>query len=226
MLELGQPMHAFDTDTLSGGIVVRRAQAGETPEAARRRDVALDPEFLVITDEGGALALAGVMGGFDSRVTDTTRNVFLEGAHFAPAAIIGRARKLGLHTDASHRFERGVDPQLPRCRDRARHAVAARDCRRQRRPDHRGAACRKHLPSRAPITLRRERLARVLDLVVADAEVERILVALGMAVEPSADGWHATPPTRRFDIAIEEDLIEEVARIHGYERVPDARAAR
>src|SRR5690606_10864088 len=114
MLELGQPMHAFDRDLLRGPVGVRRARAGETLKLLDGRDAALDGEFLAITDADRVVALAGVMGGFDTRVTDATRNVFLEAAHFAPAAIIGRSRRLGLHTDAAHRFERGVDPQLPR----------------------------------------------------------------------------------------------------------------
>ena len=114
MLELGQPMHAFDRDLLKGPVGVRRARGGESVKLLDGRDVALDDDFVVITDAGRVVGLAGVMGGFDTRVTDATRNVFLEAAHFAPAAIIGRGRKLGLHTDAGHRFERGVDPQLPR----------------------------------------------------------------------------------------------------------------
>ncbi|MFZ0871120.1 MAG: phenylalanine--tRNA ligase subunit beta, partial [Rhodanobacter sp.] len=114
MLELGQPLHAFDNDTLQGDIVVRHAGAGETLKLLDGSEPKLDEGFVLIADEHKALAVAGVMGGFDSRVTDATRNIFLESAHFAPAAIMGRARKLGMHTDASHRFERGVDPELPR----------------------------------------------------------------------------------------------------------------
>src|SRR3546814_2307440 len=114
MLELGQPMHAFDRDLLHGPVGVRLAREGEALTLLDGRDVVVDPGFLVITDNDRAVALAGVMGGFDTRVTETTKNVFLEAAHFAPSAVIGRGRKLGLHTDASHRFERGVDPELPR----------------------------------------------------------------------------------------------------------------
>src|SRR5690606_26871424 len=114
MLELGQPMHAFDRDLLQGPVGVRRARKGEMLKLLDGRETVLDDEFLAITDADRVVALAGVMGGFDTRVTDATRNVFLEAAHFAPAAIMGRSRKLGMHTDAAHRFERGVDPQLPR----------------------------------------------------------------------------------------------------------------
>ncbi|HZW50286.1 MAG TPA: phenylalanine--tRNA ligase subunit beta, partial [Rudaea sp.] len=114
MLELGQPMHAYDMARLEGPIHVRHARAGEIVKLLDGNEHALAPEFLVIADAKNTLGLAGIMGGFDSRVVDTTRDIFLEAAHFAPAAIMGRARKLGLHTDASHRFERGVDPELPR----------------------------------------------------------------------------------------------------------------
>lgn len=219
MLELGQPLHAFDNDLLRGTLVVRRAHADEPLTLLDGSAVTLDADFLVIADEANALALAGIMGGHASRVTDATRNVFLESAHFAPTAIMGRARRLGLHTDGSHRFERGVDPQLPRrALERASDLLI-------------GIAGGKAgpivevvdadaLPRREAIMLRRARLARVLDLEIADSEVERILAALGLSVERRADGWCATPPSWRFDLAIEEDLIEEVARVHGYERLP------
>src|SRR5690606_3862454 len=157
--------------------------------------------------------------GDDTRVTATTRNVFLEAAHFAPAAIIGRGRRLGLHTDAGHRFERGVDPELPRAAIEAATRVIMQVAGGRPGPVTE-AVLPEHLPKREAIPLRRARLARVLGAGVEDAEVGRILRALDMQVEETADGWLATPPSRRFDLAIEEDLIEEVARIHGYDRVP------
>ncbi|WP_119718703.1 phenylalanine--tRNA ligase subunit beta [Cognatilysobacter tabacisoli] len=219
MIELGQPMHAFDRALLRGPIGVRRARDGERVTLLDGREVALDPQFLAITDADRVVALAGVMGGLDTRVTDATTSVFLEAAHFAPAAIIGRGRKLGLHTDAGHRFERGVDPDLPRIAiEYATRLVL--DAAGGTPGPLVEAALDAHLPQPQAITLRRDRLARVLGLTVADAEVERILGALGMAVVPMADGWRVTAPSRRFDIAIEEDLIEEIARIHGYDRVP------
>jgi len=219
MLELGQPMHAFDADLLTGPIGVRRARSGESLKLLDGRSVDVDGEFLVITDADRPVALAGIMGGFDSRVTDASRRVFLEAAHFAPDAIIGRSRKLGLHTDASHRFERGVDPQLPRrAIERATQLIL------QVAGGVPGpvleASLPEHLREPSPVRLRRTRLARVLGAVVTDGEVERILSALGMRVSGDADGWQVTPPSRRFDIAIEEDLIEEIARIHGYDRIP------
>ncbi|MDY1031953.1 phenylalanine--tRNA ligase subunit beta [Stenotrophomonas sp. CFBP8980] len=219
MLDLGQPMHAYDLGTLSGPIGVRRSRAGEALKLLDGRDAALDDSFLVVTDADRPVGLAGLMGGFDTRVTDATTDVFLEAAHFAPAAIMGRGRKLGLHTDAGHRFERGVDPALPRAA--IEHATAlvlelaggtASPVTEALRADD--------LPSPAPIMLRRARITRVLGITIEDAEVERILRALGMDVAAAGEGWQVTAPSRRFDIAIEEDLIEELARIHGYEQIP------
>ena len=219
MLELGQPMHAFDRAKLDGPVGVRAAREGEALRLLDGRDATLDPQFLVVTDADRAVALAGIMGGYDTRVTDATRDVFLESAHFAPGAIIGRGRRLGLHTDASHRFERGVDPALPR--QAIEHATRLiLDVAGGRPGPVAEATVEAHLAAPSPIRLRRQRLARVLGVAVADRDVERILGALGLGVEATGDGWTVTPPTRRFDLAIEEDLIEEVARIHGYDAVP------
>ncbi len=219
MLELGQPMHAFDNDRLSGGVVVRQGRAGERVELLDARSVDIDDGFLVIADDSGAVALAGVMGGLASRVTDDTRNVFLESAHFAPSAIIGRARRLGMHTDASHRFERGVDPQLPRrAIERATELLLA--IAGGRPGPIIEASTIDGAYTRPAVALRRARIARLLGIEISDERVERILSRLDMTVQRTADGWLATPPSRRFDIAIEEDLIEEVARIHGYDEVP------
>lgn len=219
MLELGQPMHAFDLEALHGPIGVRRARAGETLKLLDGRDATLDDGFLAVTDGDRVVALAGLMGGHDTRVTDATRHVFLEAAHFAPAAIMGRGRKLGLHTDAGHRFERGVDPALPRpALELATRLVL--ELAGGRAGPVVEAELREHLPTPAPITLRRARIVRVLGIEIADAEVERILRALGMQVVATGNGWQVTAPSRRFDIALEEDLIEELARIHGYDRLP------
>lgn len=219
MIELGQPMHAFDRGTLQGPVAVRHARDGETLKLLDGRDVALDAQFLVVTDADRPVALAGIMGGHDNRVTDATRDVFLESAHFAPDAIIGRGRRLGLHTDASHRFERGVDPELPRqAIEYATRLIL--DVAGGTPGPVVEAALAAHVPAPQPIRLRRDRLARVLGQSVDDAEVERILRGLGLRVDAVDAGWSVTPPTRRFDLAIEEDLIEEVARIHGYDAVP------
>lgn len=219
MLETGQPMHAFDEAKLDGAIMVRHARDGEVLKLLDDSDAKLDAGFLVIADDARPLAVAGVMGGFDSRVTDATRDVFLEAAHFSPAAIMGRARKLGLATDAAHRFERGVDPGLPR-RAMERATALLIEVAGGKAGEVIEAALPEHLPQRIPVTLRRARIARVLGISITDAEVERNLATLGMTVTAQADGWQVTPPSRRFDIFAEEDLIEEVARIHGYDEIP------
>ncbi len=224
MLELGQPMHAFDKDSLQGGIVVRPARAEEAITLLDGRTVSLDDDFLVVSDGHGgegqrAVALGGIMGGQDTRVTDATRNVFLEAAHWIPSTIIGRSRRLGLHTDAGHRFERGVDPELPR--------IAVEYATRLILDIAGGVPgptvlteLAQYLADPPTIALRRSRIERVLGIRIEDAEVQRILSALGMQVATTESGWIVVPPMRRFDIAIEEDLIEELARIHGYERIP------
>ena len=219
MIELGQPMHAFDRDLLKGPVGVRRGRDGETLKLLNGDEATLDPQFLAITDADRVVGLAGIMGGEDTKVTTATRNVFLEAAHFAPAAIIGRSRKLGLHTDAGHRFERGVDPDLPRIAIEHATRLIVEIAGGAPGPVVE-AVLPEHLPQPQPILLRRARLARVLGTTVADAEVARILGALGLAVETADDGWTVTPPARRFDLAIEEDLIEEIARIHGYDAIP------
>ncbi|KPN06000.1 phenylalanine--tRNA ligase subunit beta [Xanthomonas arboricola] len=219
MLELGQPMHAFDLDTLQGPIGVRHSRSGEQLALLDGRQVTLDDSFLTITDADRPVALAGLMGGLDTRVTETTRNVFLESAYFDPAAIMGRGRKFGLHTDAGHRFERGVDPALPpQAIEVATRLVLELAGGTPGPVVH--AQLPEHLPQPARILLRRARIARVLGIQIDDAEVVRILGALGMQLEAVAEGWQVMAPSRRFDIAIEEDLIEELARIHGYDRVP------
>lgn len=219
MLELGQPMHAFDNDRLHGDIVVRHAQAGETLKLLDGSDAQLDETFVMVADEQRALAVAGIMGGHDSRVTDASQNVFLEAAHFVPSAIMGQARKLGLHTDASHRFERGVDPELPRrALERATElllAIAGGSAGPLLVAENLA-----ELPMPVPVHLRRARLARVLGVAVDDAEVARIFIALGMHVTTTDEGWAITAPSSRFDIEREEDLIEEVARIFGYDNIP------
>jgi len=219
MLELGQPMHAFDATKLRGPVGVRRARKGEKLQLLDEREVALDPDFLLITDADRPVALGGVMGGFDTRVVEGTRDVFLEAAYFAPAAIAGRARKLNMQTDAAHRFERGVDPRMPRTAlERATRLIV--EIAGGSAGPVVEAVSPEHLPRRAPITLRLARIPRLLGIVIEGAEVARILDSLEMHVESIAEGWRVSPPSRRFDIEREEDLIEEVARIHGYDAIP------
>ena len=220
MLELGQPMHAFDLARLSGGIRVRFAGQGERLTLLDEREIELDADTLVIADHDKALAIAGVMGGMDSGVTDATVDVFLECAFFPPESIAGCARRYAMHTDSAHRFERGVDPQLQaRAIERATALLLA-ICGGAAGPviEHMVPA---QLPARESIILRKQRIERVLGMLPADREISEILQRLGMQVETQdATGWHVLPPSFRFDIAIEADLIEEVGRIYGYNRLP------
>lgn len=222
MLELGQPMHAFDLGRLTGGIEVRRAQPGDRLELLNGVVVEPDTETLLITDQAGPLALAGIMGGEISSCTADTRDVFLESAFFAPASITGRARRYGLQTDSSYRFERGVDSQLQR-----RAAERATQLLLEMAGGEPGplieAVAAEHLPVQPTIWLRSERIQKLLGMQVPTDEVENILRRLGMTVTVDTDGWQVTPPSTRFDITLEADLIEEIARIHGYDRVPSNR---
>ncbi|MFZ2207453.1 MAG: phenylalanine--tRNA ligase subunit beta [Porticoccaceae bacterium] len=223
MLELGQPMHGFDLGRLHDtGIEVRHARSGETLTLLDGNVLALDAGCLVIADAQGALALAGIMGGRDSGVDAQTRDVFLESAHFQPLAVAGKARQFGLHTDSSHRFERGVDPELPlRALERATAllleiaggkpgpALVAED---------QGA-----LSVPRVIRLRRKRLTQQLRLDFAPARVKTMLASLGLELlEETPDHWQFRAPGWRFDLGIEADLIEEIARIHGYNNLPSA----
>lgn len=219
LIELGQPTHAFDQSLLRGDVEVRRARADETLKLLDERVVTLDAGFLVIADAERAVAVAGVMGGWDTRVTDQTTHLFLESAYFAPSAVQGRARKLGLHTDASHRFERGVDPELARRGIERLTQLIIEIAGGQAGPMIEAVDVAQ-LPQRPTVLLRRERLQRVLGICLADDEVARMLRGLGMQVAAQADGWQVQAPSKRFDIEIEEDLIEEVARIYGYDQIP------
>lgn len=219
LLELGQPMHAFDLGKLQGGIQVRHAQEGESLTLLDGQTIDLTAGSLLIADEDGPLALAGIMGGAESAVSGETQDIFLESAYFNPLAIAGRARSYGLHTDASHRYERGVDPQLQR------HAMErATDLLMGIAGGKAGPVIEicseENLPQRADIVLRRARIPRVLGTEIADEVIEDILGRLGMSVVAADDSWSVTPPGFRFDVSIEEDLIEELARIHGYANLP------
>jgi len=220
MLELGQPMHAFDLARLSGGIRVRLAVPGERLTLLDGREIELDGETLVIADHDRVLAIGGVMGGLDSGVDESTANVFLECAFFAPEAIAGVARRYAMHTDSAHRFERGVDPQLQtRAIERATSLLLA-ICGGAAGPVIEQVESG-YLPVCEPINLRRSRIERVLGLLPEDGEVCGILQRLGMQVEAQdTAGWRVLPPSFRFDIAIEADLIEEIGRIYGYNRLP------
>lgn len=222
MLELGQPMHAFDLNRLSGGIEVRRARPGEKLELLNGVVVEPDGETLLIADHQGPLALAGIMGGEISSCTAATRDVFLESAFFSPASIAGRARRYGLQTDSSYRFERGVDPQLQR-RAAERATQLLIDMAGGQAGPIIEAVATEDVPAKSAIRLRPERIHKLLGMTIDSAEIEEILRRLGMAIATEADHWLVVPPSSRFDLALEEDLIEEIARIHGYNRVPSNR---
>lgn len=219
MLELGQPMHAFDFDRLSGGIRVRHASEGETLTLLDGNQLTLKPSTLVIADERAAVALGGVMGGLASAVTDSTRDIFLESAFFAPHPLGGEARGYGLHTDASYRFERGVDPTLQR-RATERATALLIDVVGGEPGPIVEATCQNDLPKRFPVQLRPGRIDRVLGMSVLAETVSDVLTRLGMTVSEADEGWQVTPPAFRFDVTIEADLIEEIARITGYDNVP------
>ncbi len=217
LLELGQPMHAFSLSSLNGGIEVRMARTGEKLELLNGQTAELAPDMLVIADAGGPVALAGIMGGLPTSVEGDTADVFLEAAFFAPAAIAGRARRLGLSTDSSHRFERGVDfGATRRAMERATELLLD-ICGGQAGPISEAVAA---LPSREPITLRLARLKRVVGIEIDADQVAHGLLALGAQVERQDDRLIVTPPSFRFDLAIEEDLIEEAVRLFGYDNIP------
>lgn len=219
LLELGQPLHAFDAAKLNGGIRVRRAKDGEQLALLNGQTVTLDANTLVIADEDRPLALAGVMGGQDSAVSDGTTDIFLECAFFAPQFIMGEARRYGLHTDSSHRFERGVDAFLqPRAMERATQLII--DIAGGSAGPVITVTADANLPQRRAITLRDERIKKILGIDLEAAQVQDILQRLGMTVQKQDGGWLVTPPGFRFDIAIEADLIEELARIYGYNQLP------
>lgn len=224
MLELGQPLHAFDRDNLEGGIIVRQAQEGERLTLLDGQEITLRPETLLIADHQKPLAIAGVMGGQGSGVSPATRTIFLESAFFSPLAIAGQARSYGLHTDASHRFERGVDPQLTVDAIERATALLQEICGGSAGAliDVKNEA---HLPVPSRITLRAARLEKILGKALAAHDVSDILTRLGFGVSATASGWEVDVPSWRFDAAIEEDLIEEIARIHGYNNLPVRRPA-
>ncbi len=219
LLELGQPMHAFDLAQLSGGIRVRFAEKDERLTLLDERELTLDSDTLVIADHEKPLAIAGVMGGINSGVRTDTTDLFLECAYFSPEVIAGRARKYAMHTDSSHRFERGVDPHLqPRALQRATQLLLE-IVGGQAGPVVEVAAS-EYLPQYVPISLRKDRILRVLGMLPEPAEVSDILERLGMQVTEEGAGWQITPPSFRFDIALEADLIEEVGRVYGYDKLP------
>ena len=220
LLEFGHPMHAFDLAKLEGGIEVRLAEQDEKLTLLDGKEVKLNADTLVIADQQKALAIAGIFGGQDSGVAQGTNDIFLEAAFFAPLAIAGRARNYGLHTDASHRYERGVDPVLQsKAMERATQLLVE-ICGGSVGPITE-ALSSENIPVQAKITLRRTKLDRLIGISVDADRVEAILTQLGCVVTTTDEGWTAVAPTYRFDLNIEEDLIEEVARVYGYNNIPN-----
>lgn len=219
LMELGQPLHAFDADTIVGDIVVRLAQPEETIVLLNEQTITLTGDELLIADDKGALALAGIMGGQRSSVTDSTTNIVVESAFFGQLAIAARARRFGLHTDASQRFERGVDFALPELA-LARAVDLITSVTGGQAGQIVKAESSEHLPARAPITLPIAKVRDVIGIEIEPAVMVRILTQLGFEVVRQADSLICTPPSYRFDMSIKEDLIEEIARIYGYDNIP------
>lgn len=219
LIELGQPMHAFDLSKLSGSLHVRLAQQGEPIRLLDGQEIKLNADTMVIADQQQALAVAGIMGGEESAVGEATRDIFLESAFFNPLAIAGRARSYGLHTDSSHRFERGVDYSLQLDAIERATALLLDIVGGEAGPVIH--VTNEHLPQERQVSLRKARILSGLSLEMADDEVVDILARLGLnLLSQNAEGWVFAVPSYRFDISIEADLLEELARVYGYNRLP------
>ena len=220
LIEWGQPMHAFDLNTLNGDIQVRLAEQGEKLVLLDGHEVSLNSDTLVIADSQQAIAMAGVFGGKATGVTETTKDVLLECAFFSPLAITGRARSYGLHTDSSHRFERGVDYQLQHKVLQRATALLLEICGGEAGPVVEALSAA-HLPTANTVNLRHAKLNRTIGIEIDASQVTDILTRLGLTVTQTSEGWQAVVPSYRFDISIEEDLVEEVARVYGYNNIPN-----
>jgi phenylalanyl-tRNA synthetase beta chain len=222
MSELGQPLHAFDLARLSGDLSVRWAHDGERLTLLDDKEYVLDSQYLVVADNSGAVGLAGIMGGRSTAIGAGTTDILLEAAHWAPQVIATGSRRLGLFTDAAQRFERGVDPLLPAVALERATALILEFGGGQAGPVHieQFAA----IGAAEPVVLRRERLSRLLGVDVPDAEVHALLSAISDHVETVHGGWRVDAPTHRFDIRIEADLVEEVARLRGFDRIAEHHA--
>ena len=218
MFEFGRPSHIFDLDKIHGGLVVRWARAGESLELLNGSTVELDATVGVIADERAVESLAGIMGGESTAVSDATRDVYIEAAFWWPDAVAGRSRRFGFATDAGHRFERGVDPALTVEHIERITALVQGICGGSAGPITDQVT---RLPERAPVTLRVERAAKVIGMPVSQSDCEGVMTRLGLAWRSDPGLLHVTPPSWRFDLGLEEDLIEEVIRVLGYARLPD-----
>ncbi|SNB61086.1 phenylalanine--tRNA ligase subunit beta [Kingella negevensis] len=218
MLEIGQPMHVFDADKISGSLHVRRAKNGEVLDCLNEKTVTLADNTLVIADEQQALSIAGLMGGAASAVSDETKNIVLEAAWFNPLIISGKSRQYGFGSDSSFRFERGVDSELQRDAIERATELVVQIC---------GGEVGEivevlgDLPTVKTVEVRTARVEKVLGVSIENQRIETILQHLGLQPEKTADSFRVTAPSFRYDIEIEADLIEEIARVYGYENIPD-----
>jgi phenylalanyl-tRNA synthetase beta chain len=224
MMELGQPLHAYDLAKLKQGIVVRQAKAGERITLLDDKEYELNPEFLVITDASGPVGLAGIMGGRPTAISAATTDVLLEAAYFTPDAVAGRARRLGLFTDAGQRYERGVDPKLAEVAMERATALLLACAGGEAGPVQVSRIAGAEASAETRVELRRTRLARLLGAEVPDAEVRGVLTAISESVQDVDGGWRISRPSHRFDVKIEADLIEEVARLRGFDRIAETHA--
>jgi phenylalanyl-tRNA synthetase beta chain len=219
MLELGQPMHAFDLDKVQGDIQVRLAGEGEKLVLLDKREVTLTAETTVIADDSGAIGIAGIMGGLSTAVDSDTKNIFLEAALFLPEHIIGKPRHYASPSESSHRFERGVDPALQS--EAMEYATGLLMKLAGGKPgpirDWQDAP---RLPLAEPVNVRRARVTRLIGVAIDDATIERVLTRLGIEYTTNDAGWQVKPPSYRYDLRIEEDFVEEVARVHGFDNLP------
>jgi phenylalanyl-tRNA synthetase beta chain len=224
MSELGQPLHAYDLAKLSQGIVVRHAKPKERITLLDDKEYELDPQFLVIADASGAIGLAGIMGGRGTAISDSTTDVLLESAHFVPEAIAGRARRLGLFTDAAQRFERGVDPTLAAIAIERATKLLMECAGGAAGPSQVSRAAIAATPDSTWVELRRDRVTRLLGAPIPDAEIQGVLGAISERVDAMSGGWRVQKPAHRFDVRIEADLIEEVARLRGFDKIAEIHA--
>lgn len=224
MLECGQPLHAYDDRLLAGAIVVRFAQPGEKLPLLNGEIIALEPDYLLVADEEKPLGLAGIMGGKDSGIANDTTRVYLEGAFWNPAVIQGRMRRLGFATDAGYRFERGVDFNgCARAVERATQLIL--DICGGAAGPLTDAVSAPDLPRRDSVRVRTARVAKLLGVQIERDAIANIFARLGLSFTCDGDDFVVTPPSFRFDLAIEEDFIEEIARIFGYDAIPATSAA-
>tara|TARA_B100001093_G_scaffold255452_1_gene244347 strand:- start:234 stop:2615 length:2382 start_codon:yes stop_codon:yes gene_type:complete len=219
MLELGQPLHAYDLNMLKGPIKPRISKKNESVQLLDEKTVTLDNNTIVISDDTGPIGIAGIMGGLRTAVTSETTDIFLESAFFPQHLILGRARKYGMHTDASIRFERGVDPSIQSIAIEKASCLLVEITGGLIGPLS-DQSYDELLPNQLKINLKKDQIYKILGIKINNEEIEKILINLNMKITPSSEGWSVSPPKYRFDISIESDLIEEIARIHGYDSIP------